>query len=135
MFQLRHTFRVRAWLAGHWHRSQSFPPVAEPPVQGQTDSLRLGWQVLFLPASRTRETERETAFAPGFALPNTGRTKGKLRTNGKSWYVLDSSFLLQRFFPEHCLHNPDLSTLATVDIGREIEQISVLPRAGSVEQV
>src|SRR6266545_3962296 len=38
-------------------------------------------------------------------------------------------------FPQHCLHNPDLSALATVDIGREIEQFSVLPRARSVEQV
>src|SRR5882724_12635869 len=42
---------------------------------------------------------------------------------------------LEVFPPQHCLHNPDLSALATVDIGREIEQFSVLPRARSVEQV
>src|SRR5882724_2692653 len=97
MFQLRRTFRVRAWRAGHWHRSQSFQPAAVPPVQEQTDSPRLpGWSVLFLPASRTPETEMEMemAFALGFSLQNTNRTKGKLRAKGKPWCVLDSSFLL-----------------------------------------
>src|SRR6266404_1325966 len=99
MFQLRRTFRVRACRAGHWHRSQSFQPVAVPPVQEQTDSPRLPvWSVLSLPASRFPETEMEMememAFALGFSLQNTSRTKGKLRANGKPWCVLDSSFLL-----------------------------------------
>src|SRR6266542_2873029 len=99
MFQLRRTFRVRAWRAGHWRRSQSFQPVALPPVQEQTDSPRLpAWSVLFLPASRSQEMEMELemkmAFALGFSLQNTSRTKGKLRTNVNPWCVLDSSFLL-----------------------------------------
>src|SRR6266446_4423281 len=101
MFQLRRTFRVRAWRAGHWHRSQSFQPVAVPPVQEQTDSPGFpDWSVLFLPVSQTAETENEMemememAFAPGFSLHNTSRTKGRLRANGKPWCVLDSSFLL-----------------------------------------
>src|SRR6267378_4325771 len=100
MFQLRRTFRVRAWRAGHWHRSQSFQPGAAPPVQEQMDSLRRsGWPVLSRPASRTRETEMameiEWAFALGFALQNTSKTKGKPLANGKQpWSVLDSSFLL-----------------------------------------
>src|SRR5687768_7050335 len=118
MSQLRRTFRERAWRAGHWHRTQSFQPAAVRPVQEQTDSPGLaGWAVLFLPASRTQETEMEREFAPGFPLQNTSRTKGKPRANGKPWCVLDSSFLLRGFSPQHCLHNPDLSTLATVDIG------------------
>src|ERR1700687_1156353 len=40
-----------------------------------------------------------------------------------------------RFFPQHGLHNPDLSALATVDIRRKIEQFGILPRTRSVAQV
>src|SRR5258707_12957422 len=114
MVQLRRTFRVRAWRAGHWHRSQSFQPVAVPPVQEQTDSSRHpGWSVLFLPASRTQEPEMEVememAFALGFSLRNTGRTKGKLRANVKPWCVLASSFRLSRFLPQHRFQNLVLS--------------------------
>src|SRR6266850_6390678 len=97
MFRLRHTFRVRAWRAGHWHLSQSFQLVVVLPVQEQTDSPRLpGWSVLFLLAFQTpaTEMEMEMAFALGFLLQNTSRTKGKLRSNRKPWCVLDSSFLL-----------------------------------------
>src|SRR6266576_3483925 len=130
MFQLRRTFRVPGWRAGHWHRSRSFQQVMAPPVQEQTDSLRLpGWRALEM----ALETER--TFAPRFSLPNTSRPKVKLQANGKSWYVLDSSFSPQRFVPQHCLHNPDLSALAAINIGREIEQFSVLPGARGVEQV
>ena len=40
-----------------------------------------------------------------------------------------------RFSLQHGLHNSDLSALATVDIRSEIEQFSILARAGGVEQV
>ena len=36
-------------------------------------------------------------------------------------------------FPQHRLHNSDLSALATVDIGREIVKLSVLPRTRFIE--
>jgi hypothetical protein len=79
MFQLRHTFLVRAWSAGHCHLSLSFQPVAALLAQEQMDSPRLsGWSVLFLPASRTPETAMVMAFALGFSLQNTNRTKGKV---------------------------------------------------------
>jgi hypothetical protein len=39
------------------------------------------------------------------------------------------------FFPQHRLHNPNLSSLTGVDISREIKQFSILPGAGSVKQV
>ena len=35
--------------------------------------------------------------------------------------------------PQHVLHNPNLSALAAIDIGREIEHFSILPRPRSVE--
>src|SRR6185503_238023 len=98
MFHLRRTFRVRAWRAGHLYRSQSFQQVGVPQVQEQTDCRRLsGRPVWFLQVLLRPETEMETAFAPGFWLQDTSTTEGKLRTDGKPWCVLDSSFLLVGF--------------------------------------
>src|SRR5581483_8411289 len=40
-----------------------------------------------------------------------------------------------RFFTQHSLHNSDFGALAAIDISREIEQLSILPGARSVEQI
>src|SRR5258706_15238936 len=99
MFHRRRTFRVRAWRVGHLYRSQSFQPVGVPLVPEQTDSRQLSDRsVLFPRASRTQEAiamGTGMAFAPEFSLRNTSSKEEKLRTNGKPWCVLDSSFLLQ----------------------------------------
>src|SRR5260370_11508739 len=57
----------------------------------------------------------------------------RFRTSGGIAESCESLF--RQSLPQHGLHNPDLSALATVDIRREIEQFGILPRTRSVEQV
>src|SRR5262249_45385989 len=82
--------------------------------------------------SLTPETK---AFAPASCRQNTTTKEGSLRVNGKSWYVLDSSFILRRFSLQHVLHDPDFGALAAIYVGCEVEQFSVLSRARGVEQI
>src|SRR5437879_11092098 len=53
----------------------------------------------------------------------------------KQNWTLGSSFLLRRFFLQHRFHNPDLSSLRTVRIRREVEHVGILPRPRGVEQI
>src|SRR5262245_11517150 len=104
-------------------------------VQEQTDSLPLPWRPIYPAPSWGPVQAKALGSARACSLRNTNTRLGKLVINGKRSRVLDSSFLLFRFFAQHSLHNPDLCALTAVDVGHEVEQLSILARAGSVKQV
>jgi microcompartment protein CcmK/EutM len=99
------------------------------PVQEQKDPVPLpSWN----PAT---VTVMVMPFVQAFQLQNTSTKQRKLLVNEKRYRVFDSSFLLLRCLTQHGLHNPDLGALAAVNIGREIEEFSILSRASSVKQI
>src|SRR2546429_2763331 len=91
MFPLRRTFRATFLRADRWRPSPSCPPVAAAPVEEQTDSPER-------PVLPTRQATAKT-FAPESSLKTNSTKQVKLRAREKQCCVLDSSFLLRRFFP------------------------------------
>src|SRR6185503_15141351 len=103
----------------------------DQPVQELRGSLVPRWQVFYrAPAKATG-----LVFVPALWLQNTGTKQTKRLVNGGRYRVLDSLFLLFGFVTQHGLHDLDFSALATVDLGGEVEEFSVLSGAGTVKQV
>jgi len=109
--------------------NQSFQLVTAGRVQEQMDQLAL---LLWIQAWVKGMAK---LFGPASWMQNTNTLELLLIIDGKQVRVLDSSFLLLRFFPQHRLHDSDFGALATVNIGYEIKYFSVLSRARRVEQV
>src|SRR5438270_13837404 len=96
MFHLRRTFPASVWREDHWHLSPSYQPVAAAPVEVQMDSR------VERPVWPTAQATAMT-FVRSSSQLSTNPKQLKLLVNGKQKCVLDSLFLLRRFFPSAAL--------------------------------
>src|SRR5436305_15232664 len=95
MFHLRRTFRATILRADRWRPSQSCQPVRAAPVEEQTDSPER-------PVLPTAPAKAKT-FAQSSWQLSMNPKQLKLLVNGKQKCVLDSLFLLRRFFRSRAL--------------------------------
>src|SRR2546427_4660552 len=93
MFPLRPPGWETILRADVWGPRVSSPPVAAAPVEEQTDSPER-------PVLPTAQVRAKT-FAPTCLLKTNNPKQAKLRAREKQCCVPGSSFLPQRFFPQH----------------------------------
>src|ERR1044072_7053600 len=129
MFHPRQRLQASVSCGDQLCLNQSFQLVTAGRVQEQMDQLAL---LLWI---RVSVKVMAKWVEPASWMQNTNTRERKLLRDGKQVRVLNSSFLLLRFFPQHRLRDSDFGALATVNVGYEIKYFSVLSRARRVEQV